>query len=290
MQQVKTAGSPVRQFFDAKLPDTAGVLARLRRGLLGAPTIAPPVDEIVGRYPYNEMGYASGIRLGLTFAAAVPRSALPRQLHPRTGLPWDSAAKVASEALECIADTAPHLRTLSREESERLCRYCYVLGLFDQLFRTGPLPNLRILQVDPDASSDELLALAPPACIRDLDELAAAAGEPLAVLAREPVVVSPVFAGSQSVGGADGDLIAGTCLVDFKAIKEPKLEARMIRQLVAYALLDYDDDYHLEEVAVYMARQARLLRISLEDVIALMSLSPIPLQDLRNDLRQALAR
>jgi hypothetical protein len=84
MQQVKTAGSPVRQFFDAQLPDTAGVLARLRRGLLGAPTIAPPVDEIVGRYPYNEMGYASGIRLGLMFAATVPRSALPRQLHPRT--------------------------------------------------------------------------------------------------------------------------------------------------------------------------------------------------------------
>jgi hypothetical protein len=40
-----------------------------------------------------------------------------------------------------------------------------------------------------------------------------------------------MFAGSQSVGGADGDLIAGKCLVDFKAIKEPKLEARMIHQV-----------------------------------------------------------
>jgi hypothetical protein len=290
MQQVKTADSPVRRFFDARLPDTARVLARLRRGLLGAPMIAPPVDEVIGRYPYTEMGHASSVRLGLMFAPVVPRSAMPRKRHPGTGLPWDSAARFAAEAMAFISESAPHLRLLSRDENESLCRYCYVFGLFDQLFRTGPRPDLRILQIDPDASSDELLALAPPACVRDLDELAAAAAEPLAALAREPVVVGPVFAGSQSVGGADGDLIAGTCLVDFKTSKEPKLEARMIHQLVAYALLDYDDDYHLEEAAVYMARQARLLRISLEDVIALMSLSPISLQELRNDLRQFLAR
>src|SRR5205823_638412 len=153
-------------------------------------------------------------------------------------------------------------RPTSSEDNELLCRYCYVMGLFDQLFRTGPRPDLVVLKVDPEAPVDELLALAPPGCVRDLDALVTAAAEPLAALSRVPVFVGPTFAGSRDVGGADGDIIAGTCLVDFKTSKKPTLESRMIHQLVAYALLDYDDEYHLEEVALYMARQARLLRVS----------------------------
>src|SRR5205823_1400347 len=123
------------------------------------------------------------------------------------------------------------------------------------------------------ASAEDLLGIAPPACIRDLHVLTEASREPLAALPREPTFVGPSFAGSGNVGGGDGDLIAGSCLVDFKTLKDGRLDKRMMQQLAAYALLDYDDDYGLREVALYLARQGRLLRLPLDDFITCMAAS-----------------
>jgi hypothetical protein len=282
--QLREASSPLRRFIETRLPDTAGALSRFRKGLAGSDTIAQPVEELVGQYPNAEVGHAVGIRLALLFAPDIPSAASPPAVHPITQRPWPTAAELANQAEDFIERTRPDLHLLSSDDEERLCRYCYLLGLFEQYARTRSSPRLQILQISPDASAEDMLGIAPPACIRDIHELTEASREPLAALAREPIFVGPAFAGGADVGGGDGDLIAGTCLVDFKTLKDGRLDKRMMQQLAAYLLLDYDDEYRLDEVALYLARQRRLLRLPRDEFITCMAASDTSLPLLRDQL------
>ena len=75
----------------------------------------------------------------------------------------------------------------------------------------------------------------------------------------------PTFWASPWIGGADADLIDQGCLIDVKCVK--KIEAtKFLRQAIAYAMLDVEDDYGLNSVGIYLARQGVLWKLSLEDV------------------------
>jgi hypothetical protein len=52
------------------------------------------------------------------------------------------------------------------------------------------------------------------------------------------LLLNPTFnKGSQLVGGADADLICDHMLIDIKTVKEQKVDMKMVRQVVGYALL-----------------------------------------------------
>jgi hypothetical protein len=71
-----------------------------------------------------------------------------------------------------------------------------------------------------------------------------------------PLHVGPNFVGSPDVGGADGDVIAGGLLVEWKATRGDRrhsdgrrycrLDLLTIQQLLGYLLLDYQDEYAIE--------------------------------------------
>ena len=70
---------------------------------------------------------------------------------------------------------------------------------------------------------------------------------------------------SHWIGGADADIIDEGCLIDVKCVK--KIEATaFIRQVIAYALLDVENEYGLDSVGIYLARQGILWKLPLEDV------------------------
>ena len=70
-------------------------------------------------------------------------------------------------------------------------------------------------------------------------------------------VCGPTFAGSSAVGGADADLIVAKCLYDIKTTVNPRAKlVEDLRQLIGYALLDWDNDYDLDRVGFYYSRQA----------------------------------
>lgn len=64
-------------------------------------------------------------------------------------------------------------------------------------------------------------------------------------------ICGPSFAGSRAVGGADADLIVGNCLYDIKTRVKPR-ESLVddLRQLIGYALLDWDNEYARQAVYV----------------------------------------
>ena len=90
-------------------------------------------------------------------------------------------------------------------------------------------------------------------------------------IAREKLILSspefgPTFGmGSHWIGGADADIIDRGCLIDVKCAKSIEATA-FIRQAIAYALLDVENEHGLDSVGIYLARQGILWKIPLEDV------------------------
>ncbi len=94
----------------------------------------------------------------------------------------------------------------------------------------------------------------------------------LTELARDHLPLSnPKFgitfgASSTWIGGADCDLIDEGCLIDVKCVKNPEPTA-FLRQAIAYALLDVDDEHKLDSVGIYLACQGILWKVSLDEIV-----------------------
>lgn len=58
--------------------------------------------------------------------------------------------------------------------------------------------------------------------------------------------------------GADADLIWDSCLIDIKTSSRSALDLGWLRQLLGYALLDWEDAYRIDSVGIYLSRHAHL--------------------------------
>ncbi len=79
-------------------------------------------------------------------------------------------------------------------------------------------------------------------------------------------VFGPTFSASRWIGGADADIIDERCLIDVKCVTRPSSATKFVRQVIAYALLDAKDEYGLDSVGIYLARQGILWKIPLDDI------------------------
>ena len=104
--------------------------------------------------------------------------------------------------------------------------------------------------------------------------------------AAESVVCGPSFDGSAFVGGADADLIVDGCLYDVKTTVEPRRDLpRNLRQLLGYALLDWNDALALERVGFYFSRQGSWRSWALDDLVEQTAEQGATLRQLRDDFR-----
>lgn len=82
-------------------------------------------------------------------------------------------------------------------------------------------------------------------------------------------VCGPSFAGSKFVGGADADLIVEKCLYNIKSSINPRKKfIEDLRRLIGYTLLDWDDEFALEQVGFYYARSGVFMKWPLTKLIA----------------------
>ncbi len=180
------------------------------------------------------------------------------------------------------------LLDLGRQDEELLARYCVVLALFEEMTRPGaaqarvssPLLHCGALTVD------DLLRIAEDHWVDDLCSLSQAFFHAFQGRFSDRAVLNPIFRGSGDVGGADADIIVGNCLVDFKATVKAAIGKLELYQLIGYALLDYDDEYGIERVGFYMARQGEFIEWPIADLFKrLMGRKPPPLPDLRQEFK-----
>jgi len=174
---------------------------------------------------------------------------------------------------EVLTEIGPTAGRLELALEEAMARHCYVLSIYDAIGRGVPIDRTPLVSVAGSASSDALARLCPDAAVSDLVKMTSLfydGQQPL--LAATRVGLGPIFTGSTDVHGADADLIVDGCLVDIKAaIDTRKLsKPQWPWQLLGYVLLDYEDEWSLTSVAVYLARQGRLVRWTLADFCSML--------------------
>ena len=202
-------------------------------------------------------------------------------MHPAGGIVSDFFRSLDS----FLAEVNPAGKQLSGDSEKTLARYCYVLALFEEVFRAPVWPN-SILFRERYRSVEELLHAVPPQWVDDIAALSALFYRRFKTDFGKAVTLNPTFDGSPDVGGADGDLILDQCLIDFKATINPRIDPEWLRQLVGYVLLDYSDIYGLEYVAIYLARQDVLLRWPLDDFIQALSDDNPDISSLRREFKE----
>ena len=272
-------GLPLREFFESRLPNCREMQNAWK--MSGAPQIVP--SEPVA---WSLVGAAFDYRVRYLFTITPPErlvaaSGAARQFEV-------AYANLAAQLTRFTADNHPCGNLMSINAEAELARYCYVLAIYESLFRAAivnsPLYDLRY-----DASANEQLALAPPAAVADLVSLCGAAVIELSQQFDKPMIANPTFLGSNDVGGADADLIVDNCLIDIKTTKSRSLDRETAYQLVGYLLLDYKNEYHIERLGFYMSRIPAFISWPVDDAIAVMSNGLETVSSLRESLKSFLS-
>lgn len=183
----------------------------------------------------------------------------------------------------------------STVEPDLLARGCWALALLTEARRAGgvvlshgPLSRFVTLRdgsfrVVAHVTADDLLWLAPAQAIEELHAIREVMEEALLPRLRARPgswALGPVFAGSGLMGGADADLIAAGLLVELKTTLGRKrsdggrtctVDKLELFQVLAYGLLDLDDNYRLDELALFNARYGYLTTWPLEALVQEMS-------------------
>ena len=281
--------SPVRYWMSHHFPDVRDALKDLRDSLpdMTGRTIASPgrASSTVGMaldYRLRLYWKATPLEdlvawLGATMAAQAGAGRLLRGYKPeRDGelLRWPKTASLAPAAFFAAFDRylerhPPAKRRLPGPEELRLARYCYVLGLYEEVARVGFVwPTSYLASLPVEATAKEVLAVVPDERVRDIARMSWACYEALHDCFERPIVLNPNFAGSSYVGGADADLVLDHRLIEIKTTVDARLDEGWLLQLLGYVLLDWDDEYGIDGLGVLFARQAALARWSLDRVLA----------------------
>lgn len=285
---IKDESSPVRRWLTERFPDVPVAARELRATFdgRGTNTLSPSDGKVV-----TTVGVAVDYRVRLYFAepvvdhliaAAGASIVVGKLLDPGAPAIPDRDLLYSPAATELApvrvlrdfgAYVARHPTVAARLEPPvelRLARYCFVLGLYEEVFRTGRIwPTSPLARLGPHATGKDVLALVPDIRIREVAAIGQQCFEPLAPYFGQPFALNPTFAGSRSVGGADADLVLNHCLVEVKTTINPRLDPLWLLQLLGYVILDWDDAHEMDAIGVLLARQAVLPRWPLDDVMRL---------------------
>ncbi len=254
---------------------TVSVVSPVQGGGLG--TVGTAFDYRV-RFHYEDhpvrpyaAHYGAAMLVGgcdaLLKEGAVRVDAMQVDLPFECGVTGDLVGRFLAELDQVLSTLDPSGRPLSAQQEAELARRCLVLGLFEEMLRAYGTPyfDSPLFRLSDGASLDDLLALPTAEQVADVCALWSGLLEE-GLPHGECVVCNPVFAGSPDAGGADADLIVDDCLIDLKTSARPNL-AEMLRQLVGYVLLDYDDAYHIRRVAIYAARQRCFVELTVGELL-----------------------
>lgn len=289
--QLNNPWSPVRQFLQEQFPDTQHFVREYNKQGTDVTTILP--ESKVDSYTGGIIGTAVDYRIPYYFGVTSPNELVAWKGMLSVGGPKQDLFLDFFASLTNVLDQLqPVGRLLERKQEALLARHCFVLALLEQMFRSSEAFLTSPLYRDPPKTTvPELLAIAENWWVNDLCSLSWAFYEERGDLLTQPTILNPKFDGSRDVGGADADFVLDGCLVDIKATINPKLTTKMLHQLLGYALLDYADRYRIREVAIYFARQRKLVRWPLEDLIGTLADGhALPLNELRSCFRSKIVR
>lgn len=303
--------SPVRRFVHEEFPDASQTARLANSAVLAKPAVMP-----AGQINYSLSGTSIDYRIRYEFkVTAVDKLVAYRGANMLLSgksrhefVAWHRDPDLVAE-LHQDARMSPRLITgffthlerfvlavglpgaaLSKANEDELDRCCLILGCFEQFFREGVdviWPSSILAGAGDSTSVDELLGLVPSPWVEDLGALAAGFRRSLGSRRVMNAICNPSFEGSRHVGGADADLILDGKLCEIKTTIRSSIDSSALIQLVAYALLDYENEYDLTAVGLYMTRQERWIDWDLDSFLKLMSgRSKVDVRDLRRRFKE----
>jgi hypothetical protein len=110
----------------------------------------------------------------------------------------------------------------STEMEQELARHCFVLGLYDAVYRAGPSVYSPLYEVPGLAGASAIPRLCRPNVVADISAMASLFYETqLDLLAANRVTLGRTLTGSNDVWGADFDIVVDGCLIDVKSARDP---------------------------------------------------------------------
>ncbi len=288
--QLKDHSSPIGAFFRTRFSHTSSISHMANPQLRAAQQILPQNRE---SYPYSLIGMAVDYRLRYYFTitqedglvANAGAAKLIRRIPEYSVQTMQNFFAGLSQALENVQ---PCGRMMKDDAEILLARYCFVLALFETVYRSGLVPEMLFVP-DIKATVEDLLGTAQDCWIEDICAISRLFYRTQPHLLTKPFILNPTFTGSTYVGGADADLIVDGCLLEIKTSVQNSLDTAWLRQLVGYALLDYDDKYSIQSVGIYMARHGILLKWPIEEYLRLLAGDDdVSLISLRQELSKAI--
>jgi hypothetical protein len=303
---------PIRAWIDSRFPDIGALLGDPRRSLRDSTTVC----AIDGRPPTTS-GMAIDYRIRYAFAVTPPAEliayagaadvlsnllleidpehpalwrsvpgsgmSVQRSVDPLTpGLPPNPVSAFFARLSDRVPTIGPVGRPVDDVDEREISRYCFALGLFEEVFRTGAVaPGSLLNALGPTTTVDDFLEAIPNDWIEDLAQLAVLFLDVFRDRLGRAAVLNPVFAQSRAVGGADADLISDGMLLEIKTTINSRIDGAWIRQLLGYLLLDTVDEFEVECLGLYLARQGRLFVWPLPDALKTIAGRPVDLSAVR---------
>lgn len=267
--------SPIRRWFEERFPETPGVVREANRQLRNGRSICliPRPEEADASLVGTALDYLLRACLQVTSIdqTAATKAARVLSRQPAIGT---HAIEVEREAVVMIKRLDPGGRDLTDPEWRELCVCCLALARFEQLFRSvGPSAAIQEHLVDPLRRVGGVADFVPlaftEASIADLELLGRATWEDhRSWRDARPLVLNPRFEQTSALGGADGDLIVGSRLIDLKSTSKTKIVSReVLWQLLGYVLADTDGEYGIREVGIAAPRWGSTIHWPVEDLM-----------------------
>lgn len=197
---------------------------------------------VVGReFDYLVLATTWGVKIENTVAAIVIHNPLMMRDH------WFNSLWKDLQSQWPVHITLP---------DETLIKYTVVLAWIEGIYRSGHLATGLEEAKQQNLNLTDLVTTIPACVIQDLQNLLDYSQITRGIEWKgRRVEENPDFAGSHDVGGADADWIVDQTLWDMKTTKYPAQSWHNdIKQILVYALLDYADEYHIEQVGLYYPR------------------------------------
>lgn len=174
---------------------------------------------------------------------------------------WSGAPEFVSKIIQ-MGNTS--------KEIEKKAIFSIVLAWFDTYRRSGKIdPPLQFLLKNQNSIDWESIdSLISKELAEDVIRLTYAALKTWDNDLDKPFILNPTFVGSRSVGGADADWITEEVLYDCKTTKIGRPFGReTLLQTLAYAFLDYDNQYNIHSLGWYYARRNLRIVYSLDEIL-----------------------
>lgn len=290
---VRQARSPIGSWMRTRFPQTRWFASRIRDEAARHPRQCRLPDDAPA-WVHGLVGRAMDYRLRMALGPVDPAATRAAQLGA-----WWGTLEVPADLLwfgpfmqtriglcqAFLERHKPHRYCLAPDAEQTLARHCLWLSLAEGWIRNPEVEGglWDALRGGPRADVDGVL---PRAWVDDLAHLATVLmPEQLAPLTRRPWHPNPEFAGAATVGGADGDLIAGDGLWEFKCTIRPAGTNQWLFQLLGYVLLDWDGRHALKRVGLVLPRQRAVLAWSIDHLLAATQCPTPDLDRLRAEFR-----